>query len=291
MKLAFIGGGNMAQAIGHGLIARGAHAGGMAPAEIGVIEPNPELAADWRTRGAVAFAAFDPRILEAPAIVLAVKPQVVREATAPLRGRLGGQLVLSIAAGLRAADLASWLGGEAGPYTAVVRAMPNTPALVGAGISGMVALPGVSEAQRADAESLLGAVGQTAWFDDEAMLDAVTAVSGSGPAYVFYFIEALEMAAREMGFDARQARRFALATFAGGAQLALAGNDSPAQLRAKVTSKRGTTEAAIAHFETDGLQARFIAGVRAAHARARELGAELAVAIGSQGECGERPGR
>jgi pyrroline-5-carboxylate reductase len=272
MKLAFVGGGNMAQAIGHGLIARG-----VAPGEIGVVEPVEALRADWQSRGVAAFASFDAALLSADTIVLAVKPQSMREALAPLAGRLTGQLVLSIAAGIRTRDLARWLGTVDSPstaYPAVVRSMPNTPALIGAGVSGLYATPGVTVAQRAAAETLLGAVGETAWFDDEAMLDAVTAVSGSGPAYVFYCIEALEQAALELGFGADQARRFALATFHGGAQLAIQSRESPASLRAKVTSKRGTTEAALMHFDAQNLKALFIGGVIAAQRRARALGDE-----------------
>jgi pyrroline-5-carboxylate reductase len=203
--------------------------------------------------------------------VLAVKPQAMKEAVAPLSGKLDSQLVISIAAGIRSEDLSRWLGG----YQRVVRAMPNTPALIQAGITGLYAMPGVSAAQRAGAEALMGAVGKTVWFDDEAMLDAVTAVSGSGPAYVFYFIEALERAALEMGFTAGQARLFALETFLGGAKLAAQSADSPATLRANVTSKRGTTERALDRFEASALQAKFVEGVKAARDRAVELGDEL----------------
>lgn len=269
MKVLFIGGGNMAQAIGHGLIARGTPA-----SDIGVIEPVEALREDWRRRGARADAGFTPEQLAADTLVLAVKPQAMEAALAPFAGRLAGQLVLSIAAGIRAARIGRWLGGSGEPYAHIVRCMPNTPAMIGAGITGVVACPGVSATQRQVAEDLLGTVGKVRWFDDEAMLDAVTAVSGSGPAYVFYFIEALEEAALALGFEPTAARQFAVETFAGSAQLAARSADSPSQLRAKVTSRRGTTERAIECFDAAGLKSAFIAGVVAARERARELGDE-----------------
>ena len=164
------------------------------------------------------------------------------------------------------------------PYDNVVRTMPNTPALIRAGISGLYATNQVSKEGRRIAETLLGAVGKTVWFNHEAMLDAVTAVSGSGPAYVFYFIEALEQAALELGFDPDDARLFASQTFLGGAQLAAAASDPPSVLRARVTSKRGTTECAIEAFDNCGLKQSFIDGVKAACIRSRELGRELGAA-------------
>ena len=171
-----------------------------------------------------------------------------------------------------------WLGDLAAPYLNIVRAMPNTPALIRAGITGLYAAPGVTAEGRRIAGSLLDAVGKTVWFDDEAMLDAVTAVSGSGPAYVFYFIEALEQAALELGFDREAASLFARQTFLGGAQLATSTDEAPGVLRARVTSKRGTTESAIEVFDRHALKNAFIDGVKAACARSRELGRELGAA-------------
>ena len=275
MKILFVGGGNMCQAIIGGLIAQGSHA-----ADMRAIEPLAETRASLGRLGIASAAAFQESDLEAGVIVLAVKPQMMKVALAPLAGKLRNQLVLSIAAGIRIADLARWLAPPTGRSTSrgyenIVRAMPNTPALIRAGITGLYALPGVSAEGRAAAESLLGAVGQTAWFENEAMLDAVTAVSGSGPAYVFYFIEALEAAARELGFDDAKARQFALQTFLGGAQLAAASADAPALLRERVTSKGGTTERAIHTFDALDLKRHVMNGVKAACERSRELGDEL----------------
>ena len=275
MKILFVGGGNMCQAIIGGLIAQGSHA-----TDMRAIEPLAETRASLGRLGVASAAAFQESDLDAGAIILAVKPQMMKVALAPLAGKLRNQLVLSIAAGIRITDLARWLapsagGGASRGYENIVRAMPNTPALIRAGITGLCALPGVDAAGRAAAESLLDAVGQTAWFDNEAMLDAVTAVSGSGPAYVFYFIEALEAAARELGFDDTKARQFALQTFLGGAQLAAASADAPALLRERVTSKGGTTERAIHTFDALDLKRHVMNGVKAACERSRELGDEL----------------
>jgi pyrroline-5-carboxylate reductase len=190
------------------------------------------------------------------------------------------QLVISIAAGLRVGDLMDWLDGGTGYVQSaqMVRAMPNTPALIQEGITGVYATPHLTASGRHDAEQLLSAVGKVVWFEDESMLDAVTAVSGSGPAYVFYFLEALEAAALELGFPADAAREFARQTFLGSIHLAAASAESPAKLRANVTSPHGTTEAAISSFDQAQLKAHFIGGVRAAAVRARALGDELSKA-------------
>ena len=269
MTTTFIGGGNMAAALIGGMRARGAALAGMR-----VVEPAAEararLAASHpglalfpaTTRDAVAGAAL---------VVLAVKPQQMRAAAQALAPHLAASpapVVLSIAAGIRLADLARWLGG----HGRLVRAMPNTPALVGKGISGIYAPSTVDAAGRALAAAVLDAVGEQVWVDDEAMLDAVTGVSGSGPAYVFYFLEALEEAARDLGFSPQDARRLAYATFAGAMALAQASPEEPAVLRAQVTSKGGTTERALATMEADAVKAKIVAAVRAAAARAGELG-------------------
>ena len=282
MKILFLGGGNMAQAMLVGLIAQ------KFPSEnIRVVEPLQDARDAVSALGVDAFSSFTTNLLGCDAILLAVKPQMMREAVAPLAGVLTGQVVISIAAGVSTATLGLWLAGSVNPYANVVRAMPNTPALIRAGITGLHAAVGVSEAGRQIADVLMGTVGKTVWFDDEAMLDAVTAVSGSGPAYVFYFIEALEQAALELGFDSERARLFACQTFLGGAQLAVSTNESPSALRARVTSKRGTTECAIETFEKHALKQAIIEGVKAACTRSRELGRELsassAVAVGHAG--------
>ena len=261
----------MAQAILGGLLAQGIPARNFC-----VVEPLQETRDRLSTLGVMVDDRVTNDMLDCAAIILAVKPQMMREAITPLASRLKSQIVISIAAGVGIASIGHWLGDGTTRYENVVRAMPNTPALIRAGITGLHASLAVDEDGRRAAESLLGAVGATIWFEDEAMLDAVTAVSGSGPAYVFYFIEALEQAALELGFNHHDARLFANQTFLGGARLA-AGSEEPAStLRARVTSKRGTTEAAIRVFEQHVLKQAFIDGVKAACVRSHELGLELA---------------
>lgn len=267
MNILFIGGGNMAAAIIGGLIAKG-----RAPASICATDVRPEaLTGLARQFGIRTSADAVAAVATADCIMLAVKPQQMREAATGLAPALTKQLVVSIAAGVRCADLARWLGTAAG----IVRAMPNTPALVGAGITGLYAVPGVDDRQRQAAEDMLAAVGDTFWVAQEDDLDAVTAVSGSGPAYVFYFIEALEQAASELGLPADIARRSALATFAGAVKLAMAENTDPATLRARVTSKGGTTERAIAALDAAAIKTAFAGAVRAAAERAAEMGDKL----------------
>ena len=264
MRITFLGGGNMANALIGGLLKTG-----FAENDIGVIE----IGAESRTRlektyGVRCYAAPDAAALACDALLLAVKPQQMRAACAPLVPYLKQQIVISIAAGLRLADLARWLGG----HDKLVRAMPNTPALIGAGVTGLHALPGVSEAERIGAERILQAVGSTLWIDDEARMDAVTAVSGSGPAYAFLFIEALQEAAAQLGLTPEQARQLSIDTALGAARLA-AGSDEPASvLRERVTSKGGTTEAALRTMAERGVKDGIVAGILAADARGRELG-------------------
>ena len=268
----FIGGGNMASALVGGTLARGT-----APEAIRIVEPlapqRDKLAA--RFPGVALHAASTAAAIGGTELVVfAVKPQQMREAATALAPELRNAPdagVLSIAAGIRIGDLSRWLGGHA----RIVRAMPNTPALVGRGISGAYAAAGVDAGLRARCAAVLEAGGPVIWLDHEAMLDAITGVSGSGPAYVFYFLEALEAAARELGFAAADARSLAYATFEGAVALARASADEPATLRAQVTSKGGTTERAIALMESDAVKATIIAAVKAAAARARELGDEL----------------
>ncbi len=267
MKITFIGGGNMANALIGGLLRQG-----FASADIVAVEPLAEN----RERLCAAFGiaclpVVEATALDCEALLLAVKPQQIREALAPLAGRLKAQLVISIAAGMRLADISRWLGG----YARLVRTMPNTPALIGAGVTGLYADPSVDEAGRQRAEQVLGAVGKTLWVAEEAMMDAVTAVSGSGPAYVFYFIEALRDAARALGFDEAQSRLLAIETVVGAAALAAGSQDDVSVLRQRVTSKGGTTEAALGVLEEDRVKAAFARAVRAAEARGRELGQQL----------------
>ena len=266
MKIAFVGGGNMAAALIAGLLRAG-----RPPAELCAVEIDGARCAQLRQQfGIVALTAPDATLADAGALVLAVKPQFMREACEAVRPHLGEPLVVSVAAGIRAADIARWLG-----RAAVVRTMPNTPALIGRGVTGMAATAQVSSAQRGFAESILRTAGDVVWFDDEAQLDAVTAVSGSGPAYVFYFIEALARAGTELGFTAEQARELAVQTFVGAAQLAADSSEPLATLRQRVTSKGGTTAAALAWMEANAVEARIVEAVHAAHRRARELGDEF----------------
>jgi pyrroline-5-carboxylate reductase len=267
MKIAFIGGGNMATAILGGLLQQGYQA-----AEIGVVEvveqARARLAEQFKVQ---VFAATNTQLLAAPLIVFAVKPQQLAEVAQSIAEKLSNQLIISIAAGIRSTDLSRWLGG----YQNIVRVMPNTPALVQAGVAGLFALPSVSAADRTLAENLMRSVGEIIWVPNEEAVDAVTAVSGSGPAYVFYFIEALEKAARDLGLDAEAARTLSLHTFSGAAKLALGSSESAAGLRARVTSKGGTTERALLALEQSQVAKQFIDAVCQAAVRSRELGDEF----------------
>jgi len=265
-KVSFIGGGNMAAAIIGGLIASGAQ-----PTDIEVVEINADARAQLAARfGVVTHTDLSQTRLH-PLIVLAVKPQTLPEVAAALSAKLAGHLVVSIAAGVRVADLARWLGG----HDRIVRAMPNTPALVQAGVTGLFAPSAVSQDARSQAEAVLRAVGGVVWVDDETLLDAVTAVSGSGPAYVFYCIESLEAAAVAQGLTPATARQLALQTFFGAAKLALESGEEPALLRQRVTSKGGTTERGIAALEAAAVKPAFGQAVDAASRRSAELGDEL----------------
>jgi len=264
MKIIFIGGGNMAGALVGGLLTQG-----FPVSDIRIVEPQPErrrvLSTDF---GVSCFANSPSSPLDSDVFVLAIKPQQVAEALAPLSGRLADPLVISIAAGIRLADISRWLGG----HEKLVRAMPNTPALIGNGMSGLYAAPSVDIGARKQAETILCAVGKTLWISDEAMMDAVTAISGSGPAYVFYFIEALQEAGQALGFSETDSHTMALETMRGAVALALHGNESIATLRKRVTSPGGTTEAALNSFATDRFKDIVLRAARAAKARGREMG-------------------
>ena len=272
MKISFIGGGNMASALIAGLAGKLT-----AGANIHVVDPNPEALERLRAHYGVSTAGqIDAGLAGSAVIVLATKPQQMREVAAALLPMLAGEggqgpLIVSIAAGIRGVDLARWLGG----YAAIVRCMPNTPALIGLGITGLVAMDGVSAAQKTLADDILKAVGATVWLAGEELIDPVTAVSGSGPAYVFFFIEAMQQAAIEMGLSAEQGTQLALATFVGAAQLAAHSPDPVSVLRERVTSKGGTTYAAITSMEQAGVKEAIVAAMKAAAARGRELGEQL----------------
>jgi pyrroline-5-carboxylate reductase len=267
LKIAFIGGGNMATALIGGLAGKLT-----AAANIHVVDLEQAALARLQQQFGVSTAEkIDAALANSDVIVLAVKPQQMKEVVAQLRPYVKSQLILSIAAGIRSADLSRWLHGHA----AIVRAMPNTPSLIGKGIAGMVATAGVNATQRAAADAILRAVGETVWLDDEALIDAVTAVSGSGPAYVFYVLEAMQQAAQELGLSAEQGNALALSTVVGAAQLAAQSPDPAAVLRERVTSKGGTTHAAISSMEAAGVKQAIIAAMKAAAARGNALGEEF----------------
>jgi len=266
LPIAFIGGGNMASAIIGGLIRQGLDA-----TRIDVVEPfeatRQRLANEF---GVTAQAAPGQFLSRAAVVVWAVKPQMFREAAGPVAPLTPKALHLSVAAGIQSASIAGWLGSER-----VVRAMPNTPALVGRGMTGLYAREAVTHQHRDLVEQLLSATGTLAWMQNEAQLDAVTALSGSGPAYVFYFLEAMAQAGVDMGLPADQAYRMALATFSGATALASQSDEPASVLRERVTSKGGTTYAALSALEHDGVKASFVRAMRAAEQRARELGQEF----------------
>jgi pyrroline-5-carboxylate reductase len=264
--LAFIGGGNMASAIVTGLVRAG-----RSPASIIVVEPLDAQRELLRSQSPVRLlAAADATLAQASLVVWAVKPQSFRSAAQPCAPHVRGALQLSVMAGIRSDAIVAATGSDR-----VVRSMPNTPALIGRGIAGLYARPGVTHDDRALVEQVLAPTGNTLWVDDEADLDAVTALSGSGPAYVYYFVEAMMQAAREMGLADAQARELALATFAGATALAQQSADPPSVLRERVTSKGGTTHAALTSLEADGVKAAFIKALKAAQRRATELGDEF----------------
>ncbi|MCW7540004.1 pyrroline-5-carboxylate reductase [Aquabacterium sp. A7-Y] len=265
-KIAFIGGGNMASAIIGGLRSSGR------PAEhLIVVEPSAEqrerLAAE---HGVAALAAPGETLAGTATVVWAVKPQLFTAAAAPCAAFVGGALQLSVMAGIGSDAIARATGSER-----VVRSMPNTPALIGRGIAGLYARPGVSAEERERVVALLKPTGASVWVDREADLDAVTALSGSGPAYVFYFVEAMVDAAEAMGLSAEQGKQLALATFAGATELAQRSSEPPQVLRERVTSKGGTTYAALSAMERDGIKTAFVRAMQAAQQRARELGDEF----------------
>lgn len=240
-------------------------------AQISVVEINVSHHAKLINEfGVQAVAELGAGVAGSDVIILAVKPQQLHGVAISLAPLLTGQLLISIAAGIRAADLAHWLRSQN-----VVRAMPNTPALIQSGVSGLYALPAVGHVQRDIAQTILAAVGSTIWLKDEEMMDAVTAVSGSGPAYVFYFIEALQQAASELGFDAETARHLAINTFSGAVKLAGASSDDASVLRTRVTSKNGTTERALLSMESNLVKQHIVTAVQAAAQRAKEMGDEL----------------
>jgi pyrroline-5-carboxylate reductase len=264
--LAFIGGGNMASAIIGGLIRQG-----MKPEQILVVEPFADTAAKLLADfGITALRVADASLSRADMVIWAVKPQIFAEAAIPVMPHTRAALHLSVAAGIRTDSICRWVGTDR-----VVRCMPNTPALVGQGITGLFPCPSVTSADQALVERVIATTGQFIWVQQESHLDAVTALSGSGPAYVFYFLEAMTEAGVGMGLSAEQAHQLAVATFSGASSLAAASAEPVEVLRQRVTSKGGTTYAAITSLEASGAKASFVKAMQAAEVRARELGDEF----------------
>ena len=267
MNVLFIGGGNMADALIGGLLKSGLSASQIRAVEVDGAARR-RLSDKYRIE---CSAASRGTILPGEVVVFAVKPQQVKEAARFSGLKDNTNLVISIAAGITLASLSRWLGGT----TRIVRAMPNTPALIGEGITGLYAPAGLAESDLRQAEAILGAVGATVRVDDEDKINAVTAVSASGPAYVFYFIEACEEAAKQLGLPEAEARKLALQMFSGSVKLAAASPDPAAVLRARVTSKGGTTEAALASMDADGVKEAIVRAIRAANERGRQLGRQM----------------
>ncbi|MDD2711594.1 MAG: pyrroline-5-carboxylate reductase [Simplicispira sp.] len=264
--IAFIGGGNMASAIIGGLVRNGIPA-----ALIDVVEPWDEARAQLKQHfGIDAHPQPGAQLQRAHLVVWAVKPQTFQEAALQVRPHTPQAVHLSVAAGIRSSSIAQWLDSER-----IVRAMPNTPALIGKGMTALYARPAISPAERQQVEQVIAPTGQFLWVDNEPQLDAVTALSGSGPAYVFYFLEAMVQAGTDMGLSPAQAHQLAVATFAGASELAQRSEESPALLRQRVTSKGGTTHAAITSLEQAGVGQQFQRALHAAQERARELGDEF----------------
>jgi pyrroline-5-carboxylate reductase len=267
MKISFIGGGNMAAALIGGLankVTAGKH--------VHVVDINADALQNLAAKfGVTTASAIDETLAQSDIIVLAVKPQQLKEVVAQLKPFVSKQLILSIAAGIRIDDLSRWLGG----HSAIVRAMPNTPALIGKGITGLVATTGVSAAQKDMAGKILQTVGETVWLDGEHLIDAVTGVSGSGPAYVFYFIEAMQEAAVALGLTPEQGIALAKATFAGASELAINSDEPVSVLRERVTSKGGTTYAGLTSLADSGVKEAIGRAVKAAADRGRALGEEF----------------
>ena len=264
--IAFIGGGNMASAIIGGLIHQGLPAG-----QIEVVEPWAEAREALRKHyGIEAQAEAGAALQRAGIVVWAVKPQTFKDAAVQAKAHTQAALHLSVAAGIRSDSIAQWLGSER-----IVRTMPNTPALVGKGMSALYARPAVSAPERQSIEAIMATTGEFLWVDSEPQLDAVTALSGSGPAYVFYFLEAMTRAGTGMGLTEQQAHQLAVGTFVGASELARRSDDPPSVLRQRVTSKGGTTYAALQSMEAAGVAASFEAAMRAAQHRAHELGDEF----------------
>jgi pyrroline-5-carboxylate reductase len=268
-QITFIGGGNMASSLVGGLLANGYPA-----QQLCVAEPDAKKQQLLQQQFGITVSGDNRQAAaQTDVLVLAVKPQILQTVCRSLADSVQQRrpLVISIAAGIRSTDIERWLGGNC----PLVRCMPNTPALVQAGATGLFANAQVNAQQKQLAEDILGAAGITLWVAQETLLDAVTAVSGSGPAYFFLLMECMQKAGEQLGLDAHSARQLSLQTALGAARMATAGDDDPATLRNKVTSKGGTTEAAINCFQQNGLEDLVTKALTAARDRAIELADEL----------------
>ena len=267
MNVTFIGGGNMAAALIGGLLQQG-----YSTAQICVVDINPEtrkkIKEDYKVTVTESIA---DGVADSNIILLAIKPHQLQSVAQELAPLLKAHLVISVVAGIRTKEICRWLSG----YTQVIRSMPNTPALVRAAITGLFALPKVSTEERHSAETIIKAVGSVLWVENEEQLDAVTAISGSGPAYIFYFMEAMERAGRELGLNDIQSHQLSLETFLGAAKLVSISKESPATLRAKVTSKNGTTAYGIKAMESAETDKKIIRAIHSAHKRSEEIGNEF----------------
>ena len=265
LQIAFIGGGNMASAILGGLLRQG-----MRAEQVLVVDPSAEVATRLQGLGVTVLPQAGPELARAELVIWAVKPQVFAQAAHAAAPHVGQALHLSVAAGITSDSIAAWLDCQR-----IVRAMPNTPALVGLGQTGLFARASVTPADRELVEQVLASTGQCTWVQAEPLLDAVTALSGSGPAYFFYFIESMVRAGTAMGLTEAQAKKLAVGTMAGAAELARTSTDSPSVLREKVTSKGGTTYAALTHMADTNVGAHFEEALEKARLRAAELGREF----------------
>ena len=265
-SITFIGGGNMASAIINGMLEQG-----YPRDQVQVVEPSAEARDKLKGHfGLVAQEAAGPWLEACDIVVWAVKPQTFKEAARQARFFTRSALHLSVAAGIPSASIARWLATER-----IVRAMPNTPALIGKGITALYAGPAVTENERYRVGQIMRTTGEFLWVDTEDKLDAVTAISGSGPAYVYYVMEAMTAAGAAMGLTREQAYQLTVATFVGASELARSSNEPPEILRQRVTSKGGTTHAAITAMDEAEIKPRFERALHAARARARELGKEF----------------
>ncbi|WP_339080357.1 pyrroline-5-carboxylate reductase [Pseudomonas sp. TMP9] len=271
-RIAFIGAGNMAASLIGGLRAQGVDASAIRASDRGA-EQRSKISAEY---GIETFASNAEAIADADVIVFSVKPQVMKEVCLDLAHHIGEQqLLVSIAAGISCASLQNWLSQSPDAAPAIVRCMPNTPALLRQGVSGLYANANVSPNQRQQAEQLLSAVGLALWLDKEALIDAVTAVSGSGPAYFFLLIEAMTAAGEKLGLPRETAAQLTLHTALGAARMAVASDVDASELRRRVTSPAGTTEAAIKSFQADGFEALVEKALNAAAHRSAELAEQL----------------